>query len=228
MAYVNKVTGLSKYEEPSMEETQARCTSDVTNMAVSVTCNSLLSLYSNWNNPVFVRPPEVGVDISSGQPGGLAVKIHNILFPYRFSKAMIHSMKVINQVDYKFLACLINTTDDTECEGNLLVLLDQHAAHERVRLENLIADSFEEDPNAPGERRLCSSTILPPLHICVTEEEQRLLRWILLHVQHNKEHFIRYTSTPPPPLIHLPDLPSQVCFITNSFQCNAGLCQCHR
>ncbi|XP_019712949.1 DNA mismatch repair protein Mlh3 isoform X1 [Hippocampus comes] len=226
MAYVNKVTGLSKYEEPSMEETQARCTSDVTNMAVSVvsetgmeyrcypfqaeqvlpflpkargervlhagrddtgdnveTCNSLLSLYSNWNNPVFVRPPEVGVDISSGQPGGLAVKIHNILFPYRFSKAMIHSMKVINQVDYKFLACLINTTDDTECEGNLLVLLDQHAAHERVRLENLIADSFEEDPNAPGERRLCSSTILPPLHICVTEEEQRLLRSCQIHLR---------------------------------------------
>ncbi|XP_061649990.1 DNA mismatch repair protein Mlh3 isoform X2 [Phyllopteryx taeniolatus] len=217
--YINKVTGLSKYEEPPMEETQARCTSDVTNMAVSVvsqtgmeyrcypfhaelvlpflpkagrervlsagtddtgdnvkTGNSLSSLFSNWNNPVFVRPPEVGVDISSGQAGGLAVKIHNILFPYRFSKAMIHSMKVINQVDNKFLACLINTTDDTDSEGNLLVLLDQHAAHERVRLENLIADSFEEDPNAIGERRLCSSTILPPLHICVTEEEQRLLR----------------------------------------------------
>ncbi|XP_077394146.1 DNA mismatch repair protein Mlh3 isoform X2 [Festucalex cinctus] len=225
MAYVNKVTGLSKYDEPATEETQARCTSDVTNMAVSVvsetgmeyrcypfqaelvlpflpkkgervlsagtddagdnaeTCNSLSSLYSNWNNPVFVRPPEVGVDVSSGQAGGLAVKIHNILFPYRFSKAMIRSMKVINQVDNKFLACLINTTDDAESEGNLLVLLDQHAAHERVRLENLIADSFEEDPNAPGERRLCSSTILPPLHICVTEEEQRLLRSCQLHLR---------------------------------------------
>ena len=34
------------------------------------------------------------MDISSGQADGLAVKIHNILFPYRFSKAMIHSMKV--------------------------------------------------------------------------------------------------------------------------------------
>lgn len=36
---------------------------------------------------------QVGVDISSGQADGLSVKIHNILFPYRFSKAMIHSMK---------------------------------------------------------------------------------------------------------------------------------------
>ncbi|XP_037097660.1 DNA mismatch repair protein Mlh3 [Syngnathus acus] len=226
MVYINKVTGLSKYEEPPMEETLARCTSDITNMAVSVvsetgteyrcypfqaelvlpflpkprgervliagtddagdnvkTSNSLSSLYSKWSNPVFVRPPEVGVDISSGQASGLAVKIHNILFPYRFSKDMIHSMKVLNQVDNKFLACLINTSDDTQSKGNLLVLLDQHAAHERVRLENLIADSFEGDPNAPGERRLCSSTILPPLNIRVTEEEQRLLRSCQVHLR---------------------------------------------
>uniref|UniRef100_A0A8C9XVG4 WW domain-containing protein n=1 Tax=Sander lucioperca TaxID=283035 RepID=A0A8C9XVG4_SANLU len=177
--YVNKVTGLSRYEDPPTEETQVCCTSDVSNMAVSVisetdangeSSNSLTLLYSKWNNPVFVRPPTVGVDISSGQADGLAVKIHNILFPYRFSKAMICSMKVIHQVDKKFLASL------NETEGNLLVLVDQHAAHERVRLENLVADSYEDDPDAPGERRLCSSTILPPLEIRVTEEELRLLR----------------------------------------------------
>lgn len=34
--YVNKVTGLSRYDDPPTEETQVRCTSDVTNMAVSV------------------------------------------------------------------------------------------------------------------------------------------------------------------------------------------------
>ncbi|XP_035529434.1 DNA mismatch repair protein Mlh3 isoform X2 [Morone saxatilis] len=195
--YINKVTGLSRYEDPPTEETTARCTSDVTNMAVSVisemddtgeSSNSLTSLYSKWNNPVFVRPPTVGVDISSGQADGLAVKIHNILYPYRFSKAMINSMKVIHQVDKKFLACLINTSDEdpaavTENEGNLLVLVDQHAAHERVRLENLVADSYEDDPDAAGERRLCSSTILPPLEISVTDEEQRLLRSCQPHLR---------------------------------------------
>uniref|UniRef100_A0A3B4GZW4 MutL C-terminal dimerisation domain-containing protein n=1 Tax=Pundamilia nyererei TaxID=303518 RepID=A0A3B4GZW4_9CICH len=200
--YVNRVTGLSKYEVSAMEETQVRCTSDVTNIAVSVisemgdvgeSSNSLFSLYSKWNNPVFVRPPMVGVDISSGQSDGLAVKIHNVLFPYRFSKSMIHSMKVIHQVDKKFLACLISTKDDelvqhTETKGNLLVLVDQHAAHERVRLENLIADSYADDPDVPGERCLCTSTILPPLGISVTEEEIRLLRYgNLLGVLGNKQ-----------------------------------------
>ncbi|XP_055004132.1 DNA mismatch repair protein Mlh3 isoform X2 [Boleophthalmus pectinirostris] len=233
--YVNKVTGLSKYEEPSTEQTEMYCTSDVTNMAISVlsetgmeyicypfqmdlvlpflpksraervcwsglddrdisgtgddeNSNSLYSMYSKWNNPVFVRPPKVCVDISHGRADGLAVKVHNILFPYRFSKAMIPTMKVINQVDKKFLACLINTTEDladstSESNGNLLVLMDQHAAHERVRLENLIADAYEDDSDIPGEKRLSSSIISPPLEVKLPLEEQRILRSCQAHLQ---------------------------------------------
>nr|XP_015206083.1 PREDICTED: DNA mismatch repair protein Mlh3-like [Lepisosteus oculatus] len=39
-----------------------------------------------------------------------------------------------------------------------------------------IADSYEVHPEAPGQRRLCSSRVCPPLEIDVTEEELRLLR----------------------------------------------------
>ncbi|XP_051516242.1 DNA mismatch repair protein Mlh3-like isoform X2 [Myxocyprinus asiaticus] len=188
LVYINQVTGLSKYNSP-VEETQIACTTDVTNMAVSVVSktedvqgpNSLSTLFSEWINPVFIRPPEVAVDVTSGQAEGLAVKIHNILFPYRFTKNMIHTMRVINQVDKKFIACLINTTEEdtsesSENKGNLLVLVDQHAAHERVRLEGLVTDSFEDDPDTPGKKRLCSSSVTPPLEISITEEEMRLLR----------------------------------------------------
>ncbi|KAG7260734.1 hypothetical protein CRUP_026891 [Coryphaenoides rupestris] len=75
--YVNKVTGLSRYEDPALGEAQACCTSDITSMAVNVVSET---------------------------------------------------------------------------------------------------DSYEDDPDAPGERRLCSSTITPPLELSVTEEELRLLR----------------------------------------------------
>ncbi|KAI1895512.1 hypothetical protein AGOR_G00107020 [Albula goreensis] len=187
LVYINTMTGLSKYQAPSVKDTQVTCTTDVTTMSVSVISRkdgseaaySLSSMFSEWTNPVFVRPPEVAVDVTSGQAEGLAVKIHNILYPYRFTKDMIHSMKVVHQVDKKFLACLISTRDQVDTEksdGNLLVLVDQHAAHERVRLESLVTESYEEDPESPGEKRLCSSCIIPPLEIEVTEEDLRLLR----------------------------------------------------
>nr|XP_051682181.1 DNA mismatch repair protein Mlh3 isoform X3 [Oryctolagus cuniculus] len=228
MVYINKMTGLSTFIAPA-QDIQTPCTKDLTTVPVDVVLGndtvedavgseSLKSLLSEWDNPVFTRYPEVAVDVSSGQAESLAVKIHNILYPYRFTKEMIHSMQVLQQVDNKFIACLMSTKTEengkagsqwlmiqvlgllpalweTQMEfldlgfslvqpwplwpfgGNLLVLVDQHAAHERIRLEQLLTESYEkQQPQGSGRKKLLSSTIIPPLEITVTEEQRRLLR----------------------------------------------------
>ncbi|XP_052041350.1 DNA mismatch repair protein Mlh3 isoform X1 [Apodemus sylvaticus] len=147
--------------------------------AVATVSEPLQSLFSEWNNPVFARYPEVAVDVSSGQAESLAVKLHNVLYPYRFTKEMIQSVQVLQQVDNKFIACLMSTRMDEpgRAGGNLLVLVDQHAAHERVRLEQLITDSYEKQAlQSTGRKKLLSSTIIPPLAITVSEEQRRILR----------------------------------------------------
>ncbi|XP_053553001.1 DNA mismatch repair protein Mlh3 [Bombina bombina] len=184
--FINKATGLSSYSAP-LEEGTTRCINDLSTTAVNVVCGNdnenserdlLQSMYSKWENPVFSRHPMVAVDVSRGNADILAVKIHNILHPYRFTKDMIQTMKVLQQVDNKFIACLMKTEmdDGTESEGNLLVLVDQHAAHERIRLEQLIADSYEHAPGTSGVKRLKTSIVNPPLELDLTENQWRLLR----------------------------------------------------
>ncbi|XP_063649795.1 DNA mismatch repair protein Mlh3 isoform X2 [Pan troglodytes] len=192
MVYVNKMTGLSTFIAPT-EDIQAACTKDLTTVAVdvvlendtvddTVSSESLQSLFSEWDNPVFARYPEVAVDVSSGQAESLAVKIHNILYPYRFTKGMIHSMQVLQQVDNKFIACLMSTKteENGEAGGNLLVLVDQHAAHERIRLEQLIIEtgrSCSRKGKPSGAIRLCGQPTYVPgnPHYSPLSSKQHLL-----------------------------------------------------
>uniref|UniRef100_A0A2K5XG71 MutL homolog 3 n=1 Tax=Mandrillus leucophaeus TaxID=9568 RepID=A0A2K5XG71_MANLE len=190
MVYVNKMTGLSTFIAPT-EDIQAACTKDLTTVAVDVVlengsqyrCHPFRSdlvlpflpraraertvmRQDNRGRVLLTQKLKfqlyfVAVDVSSGQAESLAVKIHNILYPYRFTKEMIHSMQ------FTILAHL---------GGNLLVLVDQHAAHERIRLEQLITDSYEkQQAQGSGRKKLLSSTLIPPLEITVTEEQRRLL-----------------------------------------------------
>ncbi|XP_056409542.1 DNA mismatch repair protein Mlh3 isoform X2 [Hyla sarda] len=142
----------------------------------------LSTMYTEWKNPVYVRQPSLAVDVSRDHCDSLSVKIHNILYPYRFTKEMVHSIKVLQQVDSKFIACLMTSEVEVTAApgssptagGHLLVLVDQHAAHERVRLEQLIADSVEVSDS--GERRLKVSLVDPALEMTLSEEDYRVLR----------------------------------------------------
>ena len=68
---------------------------------------------------------------------------------------MFRGLRVIGQMDKKFIAATM-TNDEGDSGrrglrgrrrggGRLLVLFDQHAVHERIRLETLIKGKFERD-----------------------------------------------------------------------------------
>ncbi|KAJ8597377.1 hypothetical protein M405DRAFT_755983 [Rhizopogon salebrosus TDB-379] len=66
----------------------------------------------------------------------------------RFQKADLLKARVINQVDRKFIACLVDPghqenrilLEKHPAGGSTLVLIDQHAADERVRVERFLKD----------------------------------------------------------------------------------------
>ena len=67
----------------------------------------------------------------------------------RFRKEDVLAAQILNQIDRKFIACLIRDSEMDERNGTLslpsssgraLVLIDQHAADERIRVERFLKD----------------------------------------------------------------------------------------
>ena len=87
----------------------------------------------------------------------------------RFHRHDLLNAKIINQVDRKFIACLIDDSDDIACVGRSLVLIDQHAADERVRVERYLKDlcvGFLQTPNCVRTRELS-----PAVNVLLTRHE---------------------------------------------------------
>ena len=118
-------------------------------------------LLRKWDNPVFNTPEEGIPQISIDEPNAEGSDIlhgrrHHCSeldiqkafaqcstsFSARLSKIALKTSRVISQVDRKFvLIYLEEETQDFLNEGSeLLVLVDQHAADERIRVEGLLAN----------------------------------------------------------------------------------------
>ena len=120
----------------------------------SLTNDDIPTFLSNWQNPVFIRQTEQEIPIASVIGPGkelsdlgkqrcnhdavsdyFAASGH--VLPSKLSKVDLQHGTVINQVDAKFILCALPTADST---ARTLVLVDQHAASERVILESLLSD----------------------------------------------------------------------------------------
>ncbi len=89
-------------------------------------------IVSSWQNPVFKVESEV-TDLTSKR-SGISLGRH----AFKFDKSMFGSLEVVGQVDRKFIAAKIKVKETDDNEDELLILFDQHAVHERIRLESLI------------------------------------------------------------------------------------------
>lgn len=154
----------------------------------------------DWQNPVFplqteqnVPTASVSVDmIGMTDTGAQSCAHNNNLNPFatagsstrsKLSKADLQWARVIHQVDAKFILCSMYSTDRNV---QTLVLVDQHAASERVMLESLVAKLCSPldttSPAANVRTNLnCTSTadtvlLDQPLLFEVTAEEGDLFR----------------------------------------------------
>ena len=105
-----------------------------------------------WTNPVFVLPNEeqipvasrtdiqLGVDQSAEDccAADIQARDSGEALNQRLTKDMLRHVQVIKQVDRKFILCKTQC-DSSNIKGSLLFLVDQHAASERVILEQLMA-----------------------------------------------------------------------------------------
>uniref|UniRef100_S4RVE4 MutL homolog 3 (E. coli) n=1 Tax=Petromyzon marinus TaxID=7757 RepID=S4RVE4_PETMA len=124
--------------------------------------NSVKALFSEWENPVFYRPPEVAVDTIANSMNAKAVKVHNILNPFKFTKDMFASLQVIQQVDKKFIVCLCTDKGPERQKGY---------------------EFMSEDSADIGKRVMRTSLVVPPMALEFNCHEISLIRSYQGHLE---------------------------------------------
>ncbi|KIY49467.1 hypothetical protein FISHEDRAFT_65439 [Fistulina hepatica ATCC 64428] len=104
---------------------------------------------------------------------------HAINASYQFQRAALAGAHILGQVDRKFIACIMN---EEEGGRSALVLIDQHAADERVRVERFLRELccgfLEARRGHRGERstRIKKAMLSPPLPVLLTRQEALRLK----------------------------------------------------
>ena len=129
----------------------------------------LSSIFKTWRNPVFgvskEKQLEAQVDMCLPcKPNGRKLASNG----FTFRKEHFENIQVIGQVDKKFIACYSSATNKSAEEAKLLVVIDQHAAHERIRLEQL-QDEFLQGMITTAKGPLLDyKELFPPLNLALS------------------------------------------------------------
>ncbi|ETS79415.1 hypothetical protein PFICI_09268 [Pestalotiopsis fici W106-1] len=160
-------------------------------------------LLARWKNPVFeaTEPPiPVAFDASalaetaSGYTERDGLCHHGLaqILPKvesRISRKAIRTAEVISQVDQKFILVkvLLERNLRAALEGDdasLLVIIDQHAADERCKVEELMSSYFDIDGPQSASFRAKTETLDKMLQYEISSHERPLFEQYLAHFKH--------------------------------------------
>lgn len=183
----------------------------------------LQSFLKDWNNPVFNQSEKsipqvslVGLNADIAEIGrashhqcshfdfNTAVKEISIPGSSRLSKNALRKAKIIAQVDKKFILVKLAEISESTTPKQLLVLIDQHAADERIRIEALFSDLCTPSSNSTHvsvyqssfgyEPRINYAILATPLYFLVSAQESGLF---CTHAEHFASWGILYDINPP-------------------------------
>lgn len=166
------------------------------------------NLLKTWNNPIFSpAEPAIPQVLFEGVEAGTQETLHgrrhhcsqvdidrafkrpSAGLDGRISKNALKRAEVISQVDKKFILVKLKTAVDANTVDNtLLVLIDQHAADERIRIETLLKEFFgprATDTLSSLPSDIPTSDLDKAINFEISLKESRLL------CKH-KEHFARW------------------------------------
>lgn len=159
-------------------------------------------ILENWDNPIFA-PAELPIpQVTFQGPDATfqdllhcrhhhcsqvdidrAFKDLSVGISGRISKGALSEAEVVSQVDKKFILIKLRTSRK---DDQMLVLIDQHAADERIRIESLMED-FCTPPSSPvpTESSILTTALAKPLNFKVSLRDVQLL-------QKYRQHFANW------------------------------------